>query len=89
MRNRGRGRNAGRGLPATDPGRKIVSIAQSGLFIRVTTAAPHGLAVGRLVDLTGTSVEGYHTTHGVTAVTSTTFDTSAEYTADATGGAWH
>lgn len=88
MRNRGRGRNTGRRLASTDPGRKIVSITQSGLSIRVTTAGPHRLSVGGLVDISGTSVEGYHTRHDVTAVTATTFDTSAEFTSNATGGAW-
>ena len=58
--------------------------------VRVTTAAPHGMAAGRIVALTSSSVAGYQppnpTVFKVTNVNSpTTFDVVATFTTTATG----
>jgi len=56
---------------------------------RFTLAAGHNLGVGARILVAVSSVGGYNTTHQITAVTKTTFDTDVAYSADeSSGGTW-
>jgi hypothetical protein len=74
-------------LPTTTVSATVSTIAEAGTTATATTSSAHGLAIGELVTITGSSVAGYNSTFTITAVTSTTFTfTAASGLGSATGG---
>lgn len=56
---------------------------------RFTVPAGHRLAINSKILVANSSVGGYNTTHTITAVTATTFDTDINYSSDESdGGTW-
>lgn len=56
---------------------------------RFTVAAGHKLAINAKILVANSSVGGYNTTHTISAVTATTFDTDINYSSDESdGGTW-
>lgn len=64
----------------------ITSSASNAGTLRFTCDAGHGLQTGAVIVIAGHSVAGYNTTHNVTRISDTIFDSSVAYTADGTGG---
>jgi hypothetical protein len=57
---------------------QIASIVENGTTATAVTTAPHTITVGQQVTIAGSSVPGYNLTATVTAVTSTTFNFTAQ-----------
>ena len=68
---------------------EVTSIADSGGSASITFDAAHNLKVGDEIEIKGSSVSAYNTTHTVTSVTSDTVAvTDVAFTSGATGGFW-
>jgi hypothetical protein len=67
----------------------VTSIADSGGSASITFDAAHNLQVGDQIEIKGSSVSAYNTTHTVASVTSDTVAvTDVAFTSGATGGLW-
>ena len=64
----------------------ITSSASNAGTLRFTCDAGHGLQTNAVITISGHSVAGYNTTHNVTRISDTIFDSNIAYSADGSGG---
>lgn len=74
---------------------KVIRLANHGTIdtsesnagtLRFTVDAGHGLQTNAVITISGHSVAGYNTTHNVTRISDTIFDSNIAYSADGTDG---